>query len=161
MSAAESPLDNDEPQTPAWFTFLGMGLFLFGGIFALVAQDEEEPAPEASAEKDAAANAPVAAAKAPTPAAAQQKRPPKLARRVPAPGDAPKPGRALPSGTAPKAAQRIAQPKRVQPAGGAKPAQPGARVGKPAARRPGIAPSAPKAAPKAPAAADPHAGHNH
>lgn len=41
----ESPLDSDEPHTPAWFTFLGVGLFLLGGIFLLATSDDEDEAP--------------------------------------------------------------------------------------------------------------------
>lgn len=41
----ESPLDPDEPHTPAWFTFLGVGLFLLGGIFVLATSGDEEETP--------------------------------------------------------------------------------------------------------------------
>lgn len=48
----ESSLDPDEPHTPLWFTFLGLGLFLAGGIFLLATAGDEEPvvrAPESEA----------------------------------------------------------------------------------------------------------------
>ena len=41
----ETPLDADEPHTPTWFTFLGVGLFLLGGIFLLATSDDEVEAP--------------------------------------------------------------------------------------------------------------------
>ncbi len=50
MDSSPSSLDQDEPETPAWFTLLGVAIFLFGGIFALVAnqgEPEEPAAPEA------------------------------------------------------------------------------------------------------------------
>lgn len=45
----ESPLDPDEPHTPVWFSFLGLGLFLLGGIFLLVTADDEQEAPGSAA----------------------------------------------------------------------------------------------------------------
>lgn len=58
----QSSLDSDEPQTPIWFTFLGIGLFMAAGIFVLATADEEEPAAVAAApaapEEPAAAEAP-------------------------------------------------------------------------------------------------------
>lgn len=67
----ETPLDPDEPRTPNWFTFLGVGLFLLGGIFLLATAGDEEPAP-ASAKNAAAQDAdsgaaPAAAQDAPSP----------------------------------------------------------------------------------------------
>ena len=45
-------LDPDEPHTPAWFTFLGLGIFLAGGIFFLIRSSASDvvpaKAPEAS-----------------------------------------------------------------------------------------------------------------
>lgn len=50
MKNVEAGLDPDEPHTPAWFTFLGLGLFLLGGIFFLVqSSDEAEATPPAAA----------------------------------------------------------------------------------------------------------------
>lgn len=48
----ETALDPDEPRTPTWFTFLGVALFLLGGVFLLASSDGEEeppivPSPEA------------------------------------------------------------------------------------------------------------------
>jgi len=70
-SAQESPLDPDEPSTPAWFTFLGVGLFLLAGIFLLATGGDDEPsagvpaAAEAPSEGEAAGEAPAANAEAP------------------------------------------------------------------------------------------------
>jgi hypothetical protein len=41
----ETPLDPDEPHTPIWLTFLGMGLFLFGAIFLLATSGDPAEAP--------------------------------------------------------------------------------------------------------------------
>jgi hypothetical protein len=49
----QSSLDSDEPQTPIWFTFLGIGLFMAAGIFVLATADDEE-APAVVAEAAAA-----------------------------------------------------------------------------------------------------------
>jgi hypothetical protein len=46
----QSSLDPDEPQTPIWFTFLGIALFLFGGIFLLATEDDEQIAPAVAVE---------------------------------------------------------------------------------------------------------------
>jgi hypothetical protein len=42
-------LDPDEPHTPAWFTFVGIGLFLVTGIYFLATADEEEEAAPSTA----------------------------------------------------------------------------------------------------------------
>lgn len=46
MSDERAGLDPDEPHTPAWFTFLGLGVFLLAGILFLVssAGDAEDEA---------------------------------------------------------------------------------------------------------------------
>jgi hypothetical protein len=73
--AHEAGLDPDEPHTPAWLTFLGIGLLLFAGIFLLatggdetevvVAEGEEAPAAVDAAAGEAA---PEGAAKPTNPA---------------------------------------------------------------------------------------------
>lgn len=40
----QSSLDPDEPHTPPWFTFLGLCLFLVGGIFLLATAGDDEMA---------------------------------------------------------------------------------------------------------------------
>ncbi len=50
----ETPLDPDEPNTPLWFTFLGVAFFLFAGIFLLATSDDEEPAAASAVEAPAA-----------------------------------------------------------------------------------------------------------
>lgn len=78
MSAENPAHDHDEPETPSWFTVLGIAIFLFGGIFALVASQEEPgetavpgaEAPAAPANDAAAPDAPAPAAAAPTAAPA-------------------------------------------------------------------------------------------
>lgn len=64
----ETPLDPDEPHTPTWFTFFGIGLFLLGGIFLLITSDGEEPPPVTPA-VEAGEPAPAAAAEGAAPAA--------------------------------------------------------------------------------------------
>ncbi len=55
MDSTPSSLDQDEPETPTWFTLLGIAIFLFGGIFALVsAQGEPEEAAALSADSPSA-----------------------------------------------------------------------------------------------------------
>jgi hypothetical protein len=56
MSDERPGLDADEPHTPGWFTFLGLGLFLLAGIYFLATSETgeeaaaaEEPAAQASA----------------------------------------------------------------------------------------------------------------
>jgi len=60
MSAneADGALDPDEPHTPVWFTLLGVGLFLLGGIFLLATSGDDEGAPEASVPEVSADAAP-------------------------------------------------------------------------------------------------------
>ena len=49
MSDERAGLDPDEPHTPPWFTFLGLGIFLAGGIFLLIcSSNENDPASEAN-----------------------------------------------------------------------------------------------------------------
>jgi len=62
MSDERPGLDSDEPHTPGWFTFLGLGLFLLAGIFFLATSENEDevaaaaqPAAEGSAEPAEAA----------------------------------------------------------------------------------------------------------
>ncbi|HXS18386.1 MAG TPA: hypothetical protein VN764_14410 [Polyangiaceae bacterium] len=57
MSDERPGLDPDEPHTPGWFTFLGVGLFLLAGIFFLATSDQEgedSAAPQPAAEGSAA-----------------------------------------------------------------------------------------------------------
>lgn len=68
MSSQESTLDPEEPQTPTWFTMLGVALFLFGGIFAVIASSGDEEETETSAAEEPAAAAAPAPEAEPAPA---------------------------------------------------------------------------------------------
>lgn len=58
MSDEIAGLDPDEPHTPAWFTFLGLGVFLAGGIFFLIRSSAGEVVPGTPPEANSVVAAP-------------------------------------------------------------------------------------------------------
>ena len=68
MELDHAGLDPDEPSTPTWFTFLGIALFLLGGIFALLKSASDDSSPSTAPSPD---ESEAAAAVDPTEAAAE------------------------------------------------------------------------------------------